>query len=656
MIFSLNDLFLSKTFIEAMSEAMIVVDQQGLIQIANYHAGELFGYSADEMIGISIENLIPISQRQRHQELRKEFILAPRARSMNLGKDFVSLRKDGSSFFADIALNPVETKTGPIVIASVRDITARVTARELLAEKIAQLEILHQIGISIASSRDVGDLLQFIVRQATGLLGAMSCSALMPDWETGELIFMASVDDLIGVRIPQGKGVVSRVLKAGQAEFVVDVSQDADYFPEIDLKTGVKTHSYLVVPLSTDGKTIGILTAINKKEGTFTQEDCDLYAMLANYAAISIEKERLYEQIHDHAEDLNRRIAQRTTALRASEAALKERNLELNRLFRASETLFFSGVPVVDEIGQIIVKTVLDVFGHSNCSLWMLHNDDQELEHIAGLGPFAAEISAADVRLEANHFAAAIRLGKSIRLPDVQHVPEYIPRWKDVDSELVIPLKIGKRIIGILDIQSEQRDAFNVNDERLLSIFVERAALILENARLFKEAQWLATTDSLTNINNRRRFFELGRIEIERARRYQHPISAIMIDIDHFKQINDTYGHALGDQVLYELAQGCRENIREFDIIGRYGGEEFSVLLPTTDLAEALATAERLRQWAVAQVFANLTETETVSVTISLGVAELSADISDLAVLLDRADSALYTAKQAGRNCVRANS
>jgi diguanylate cyclase (GGDEF)-like protein len=139
----------------------------------------------------------------------------------------------------------------------------------------------------------------------------------------------------------------------------------------------------------------------------------------------------------------------------------------------------------------------------------------------------------------------------------------------------------------------------------------------------------------------------LAENELNRARRFQYPVSAIMLDVDHFKQVNDTYGHAVGDQVLRVVAERCHESIRDIDILGRYGGEEFAITLPATDLSGAHSVAERLRR-SIADVPIP-TERGDITITISLGVA---SNTQDVATLVNRADAAMYAAKQAGRNCV----
>jgi len=160
----------------------------------------------------------------------------------------------------------------------------------------------------------------------------------------------------------------------------------------------------------------------------------------------------------------------------------------------------------------------------------------------------------------------------------------------------------------------------------------------------------LATTDGLTGLTNRRHFLERGRAELERARRTGHPVSCIMFDVDHFKKVNDTYGHDAGDAVLKTLARTARETLRGMDVLGRIGGEEFAAILPETDLEAALHAAERLRL-AVASMNVEH-DGRPLPVTVSLGVALSSGPDESLDDLLRRADQALYRAKQGGRNRV----
>ena len=168
--------------------------------------------------------------------------------------------------------------------------------------------------------------------------------------------------------------------------------------------------------------------------------------------------------------------------------------------------------------------------------------------------------------------------------------------------------------------------------------------------KMEEELRRLATTDSLTGINNRRNFMELVQKEINRSNRYEHPFSLIMLDIDLFKKVNDTYGHSAGDQVLIEFCNTCLKELRESDIMGRLGGEEFAVAVLESEAAGAAILAERIRKAVAAKtvVFGSW----DIGFTVSLGVARMRPGF-DLNSLLEHADRALYQAKENGRNQVK---
>lgn len=171
-------------------------------------------------------------------------------------------------------------------------------------------------------------------------------------------------------------------------------------------------------------------------------------------------------------------------------------------------------------------------------------------------------------------------------------------------------------------------------------------------AQYHEEIYRLTIIDGLTQIHNKRYLFEALERELIRGRRHGRQLAVLMFDIDHFKRINDSHGHAVGDEVLRSVAARCSEVIRDVDVLGRYGGEEFAVLLPETPLQGAVETAERLR--AAIGDRGISTSVGDVAVTISAGAAELSPETVDVHALLDRADAAMLFAKRLGRNRVQA--
>jgi diguanylate cyclase (GGDEF)-like protein len=224
---------------------------------------------------------------------------------------------------------------------------------------------------------------------------------------------------------------------------------------------------------------------------------------------------------------------------------------------------------------------------------------------------------------------------------------------KQVRSLLAVPMQVGKRTIGMLSAQSYLAHHYTIADQEILDMLAAYAAIALDNARLFSEVQKLAIPDGLTGTYNRRYFFDVAQKEISRARRYRHPVSVLILDIDRYKDINDTYGHDVGDHVLREITQRCCGQLRRSDVFARYGGDEFVALCPETDIQQCVEIAERLRHFLEGSPM-QFGENK-LAITISVGVSGAKTEIPDIGTLLKCADIALYEAKDAGRNRVKVN-
>jgi len=212
-------------------------------------------------------------------------------------------------------------------------------------------------------------------------------------------------------------------------------------------------------------------------------------------------------------------------------------------------------------------------------------------------------------------------------------------------SVCYLPLITEGKSMGVLWMWGE---GLHETDMPTISLFASQLAAALQNANLLTEVGRLAITDDLTGIFNRRYFFEMAEKKFVRALKNKTPLSALLVDLDHFKKFNDTYGHVVGDQVLRASAQMMSSALRDSDIIGRYGGEEFSIILPDTNISAAIFVAERLLA-NVADVPID-TEAGKLSIQLSIGIAGMSKETPTLHSLIVRADQAMYIAKSAGRN------
>jgi diguanylate cyclase (GGDEF)-like protein len=199
-----------------------------------------------------------------------------------------------------------------------------------------------------------------------------------------------------------------------------------------------------------------------------------------------------------------------------------------------------------------------------------------------------------------------------------------------------------------MSIESETINQFAGETETYLSTLLGNASVVITRAQLYQKMEMLATTDGLTGLNNHRTFQELLAKEVERARRYGRPLSLLLMDIDHFKKFNDTYGHPVGDLVLREISKCIRQSIRTNDIAARYGGEEFTVIIPESGPEGAMVIAERIRRTVEQHVITSL-DTQ-LHVTISLGCSSMPLVATAQQPLVDAADKALYFSKEHGRN------
>ncbi len=220
----------------------------------------------------------------------------------------------------------------------------------------------------------------------------------------------------------------------------------------------------------------------------------------------------------------------------------------------------------------------------------------------------------------------------------------------DCKSLLVLPLLAADEAVGTLTLVARTEKRFGKDVREMLAVIANQVAVSLENGFLYKKMETMATTDGLTGLTNHRTFQQRFADMLERAARHNHRVALLLCDVDHFKKVNDTYGHPIGDEVLRRVARVLQEVPRKIDVPARYGGEEFAVLLDNVDVTQAKAVAERIRI-EISKIVVD-TDKGPLSVTDSIGVAAFPDDGRDRATLIERADLALYHAKHTGRNRV----
>jgi diguanylate cyclase (GGDEF)-like protein len=338
---------------------------------------------------------------------------------------------------------------------------------------------------------------------------------------------------------------------------------------------------------------------------------------------------------------LSRSFAQMT-------ASLREEREEMAALTKFSEAV--TQCTSEREVYEQVLHSLRERFHPRRVVIHRINAADGVLE-VAAAFPAAKEGLDAWPIIEEPDSCKAIRIGRSFHVNDVTAEPlcpvMVLPPAEG--SYYCAPLIAGGTIIGAVRLEAP-KDFWTPERERLLQSYVGGAATALSNIRLLQTMKQQATVDSLTGLYNRRFFDEYARKLLAMARRRSQPLGVIMMDLDHFKTFNDTYGHELGDRLLRQFARTATGAARETSVAARLGGEEFAVLLPDANVEVSRMVAERIRHAVARMTLSSGTEKSLSPVTVSLGVAVYPEHGQTLEELLQAADKALYESKGAGRN------
>lgn len=392
-----------------------------------------------------------------------------------------------------------------------------------------------------------------------------------------------------------------------------------------------KPKSILCIPVMNSGQMCGILYLENNiTAGVFTRHHLEMLTLLSSQAAISINNAKLYanleattlklseshEKLAEYNQTLEHKVDLRTRQLSNQSEQVMLLN-ELSRQLQAAENM--------DEMHRQINQAMPNIFQHTPGSIYLLQDEQQgKWEHIASWGGLFVEPEYSGIDTEDENMTTAYS----------------------------VPLEIQDQTFGVLrlSLNNMPKESW---DEELPNTVLEHISLAMMNLHLRNQLTYMAHHDPLTGLVNRRHMLCGFSDELKRCKRYQHQLFIIMLDVDHFKHFNDEYGHAAGDAVLVALGELLPQIVREVDLVCRYGGEEFLLLLPETDLNQAMIVAENIRA-SVAALKISCEGVELPQVTCSLGVSSYPDHAIKEEELLRAADAALYSAKNTGRNKVMA--
>lgn len=324
---------------------------------------------------------------------------------------------------------------------------------------------------------------------------------------------------------------------------------------------------------------------------------------------------------------------------------LESSQSQLSNIYETTRTL--SGILNLEELLGEILRIAQNLFRYRHCGIYLTKPGSDNLFLFAILNNENRHI-----------YEKPEPYNKDVsQLKNLEDTGSMIRRFADkkepkTKNQIEVPLISRGKVIGIMQIVSESGNRIIPRERKLLMVFANSSAIAIDNSLLYKKTQELTITDELTDLYNFR-YFKLRLLdELKRADRYRQKLTILMLDLDHFKIVNDQYGHPTGNIILQEVSSIIRQCVRDVDVVARYGGEEFTVILPQTDEEEAMVIAERIRDTMAKNFFPNIHGRREIRVTVSIGGCTYPDGIHKLDQLLEKVDKALYRAKNEGRNLV----
>jgi diguanylate cyclase (GGDEF)-like protein len=479
-----------------------------------------------------------------------------------------------------------------------------------------KLAVLFDAGQAVLSTFDLDEVLQRILAIAHDFFHLPNVAILLLDKEAGQLCVRSQIGWDPGkdtIRLGRHEGITGAAVLKKQPVYAPDVSQDPRY-----VCAAQSTRSELAIPLMVREEVVGVLDCQSDRIDHFDHETIELLTLFSTQASIAIQNARLYSLERQRARQLEaiNTIAQQSTAVMELEDLLVRVCAVIQKAFQVSHVSL-----LLRDEGDLVMRAHQGTL--TPCT-------PPGGRFPASQEPWSRVISGSGTLIE----------------KDLSTAPEALRLFRESASRMSIPLISFGQTLGVLTLHSSEQNAFRESELQSLESVADICANSIQNAHYVERVKQLAYLDGLTGIFNRR-FFELRIMEeIERARRYGTGMAVIMADIDQFKRLNDEFGHLLGDEVLRQVSSLFHQQLRKIDVVCRYGGEEFAILLTQITAQQAIAIAEKLRRMVESFQFPGVPRT----ITISAGVAAFPTHGKTRDDMIRAADNGLYAAKQAGRN------
>jgi len=486
-----------------------------------------------------------------------------------------------------------------------------------------ELRNLHRVGEALRATFDLGAQVEILRRELKGLLGVSNFSLALQDSPEGPLETVAVFGE------GSSEGAAQGARADGLAEHVVRTRSPLMVTEDLSAATrrlgiahvDLRLRTWCGVPIHFSDGSMGVFSLADfERERAITERQFELVQILADEAARAIENARLF-----HREQR-----------RVSHLAL------LNELGRKA-----TAVLNPQELLPSICRQVRSAFGYDLARVEVVDRERDELvvEAEAGYGP---GLLGRRVRFGEGLSGVAAESGESVLANAVVRDARYIALHPGVRSALSLPLKYRDEMLGVLSLESRRERAFSQQDVLTLQTLADQLAIALHNAHAYQVALEQAITDGLTGLKTHRYFMEALDSEWRRSTRSGHLFSLIMMDLDGFKQVNDRYDYLEGDKVLTAVATVLQDRVRQSNVVARYGGDEFAILMPETNTEQAKTLAERLRASLAADPYL-----AAHHVTASFGIATFPVHGPTQEEILRVADAGMFLAKHQKGNSVQ---
>ncbi len=479
-----------------------------------------------------------------------------------------------------------------------------------------------------SSLEQVHDALYHVLELLKSTLDLHTCVLLMKDDESGRLRIVelaTDSDDVADGPFDPREGAVGAVASRGLVMRLENLKPG--YKGLCYYRDGARVRSFLGVPVEQDGQVRGALCADRASGEPFTPRDEGVLARAVAQAIRAIENERVFVQ-------------------------LERSKREQSYLHRASTAL--GAALTEDQVIDAALAAAADLAPYDFAAITLYDAQTRKHSVRKAVGEDAARFAELTFRDNTSLTAMAVKnrhyLPYRGELDPKQVVYTKRAKLDGMRSLLIFPLIVGEDAIGTLALAAHRPSAWGEAARPTLSVLANQLAVAMSNAHAVRRLEEMATTDGLTGCLNKRAFMEELERKLTSAARFGRPLSLLVTDLDHFKTVNDTYGHDVGDVVIKELGAILMREKRDTDIVARFGGEEFCVLCEETDTAGAVILAERIREVVRDTVFT--TDLGKLQVKSSIGVATFPKDAKTPDELFKITDQALYAAKRGGRDRV----